>query len=478
MVRRMVRLARTWWADKKAGRRADEPSSLLEPFAYWPGQSSALVPGAGTDPSIAPGYAFHTKYVPSSGGTIRFEVKLKNLVATRGKLLLHVNVIDDRFVDGSLSPKIREFSLPALAASGETMEISILGQYCYSYALLGLVTADSDGHADGVEISVRGGDSSDAMEVRLNKARHEFLAAPGDGILAHYIVDAPATMATPISQMCTAPQMTEPTYLEWCRRLGSEPTSHRKQWEFIFILRALEYYGALREGSRGLGFGVGIEPLSSLFAAIGCDIMATDLPPDDERALVWDNSNQLGSHIERIYHPHLCDRDRFFEKVSFRTVDMNAIPPELTDYDFTWSSCAYEHLGSIEKGLAFFENSLKCLRPGGIAVHTTELNLSSNDDTLDNRGTVIFRRRDFETLTRRLVEQGHEVIPITFDTGDTELDRVIDMPPYSADAHLKLALLRWVTTSFGMIVRKGPESEPSVTEAKVSADERGFVLSK
>ncbi len=45
-------------------------------------------------------------------------------------------------------------------------------------------------------------------------------------------------------------------------------------------------------------------------------------------------------------------------------------------------------------------------------------------------------------------------MPITFDSGDAELDRMIDLPPYSNDPHLKLALLRWVSTSFGMIVRK------------------------
>jgi hypothetical protein len=133
---------------------------------------------------------------------------------------------------------------------------------------------------------------------------------------------------------------------------------------------------------------------------------------------------------------------------------MNAIPADLVDFNFTWSSCAYEHLGSIEAGLTFFENSLKCLAPGGIAVHTTELNLSSNSSTLDKGGTVIFRRRDFETLAERLLAQGHEVMPITFDSGDTDLDRFIDLPPYSSDPHLKLQLLRWVSTSFGMIVRK------------------------
>ena len=133
---------------------------------------------------------------------------------------------------------------------------------------------------------------------------------------------------------------------------------------------------------------------------------------------------------------------------------MNAIPADLVDFDFTWSSCAFEHLGSIEAGLDFFANSLDCLKPGGIAVHTTELNLSSNNITLDRSDTVIFRRRDFEALAERLAAEGHDVIPMTFDSGDNDVDRMIDLPPYCQDPHLKLQLMRWVTTSFGMIVRK------------------------
>jgi len=74
--------------------------------------------------------------------------------------------------------------------------------------------------------------------------------------------------------------------------------------------------------------------------------------------------------------------------------------------------------------------------------------------TLDRNDTVIFRRRDFEALAERLIAEGHEVIPMNFDSGDSELDRMIDLPPYSNDPHLKLQLMRWVTTSFGLVVRK------------------------
>jgi len=37
----------------------------------------------------------------------------------------------------------------------------------------------------------------------------------------------------------------------------------------------------------------------------------------------------------------------------------------------------------------------------------------------------------------------------------TKRDRHSDIAPYSPDQHLKLQIERWVTTSFGLIIRKG-----------------------
>ncbi|WP_235399196.1 SAM-dependent methyltransferase [Sphingomonas sp. SRS2] len=403
-------------------------------------------------PPIVPGYAFHTDYIPSAGGRIRFKIRLNGLRANKGDLVVAINRLNGQ--GGIADPKIKTISLASLVERNSEVSISMRGGLGFSYAVMGTVSDDADASADGIEINVTGAESSDALHRRFETARREFLSEPGSGALAAVIVERRATLAEPISQMCTAHQIDEPLYAEWCARIGQAPSRHRKQWEFVFICRTLEHYGVLRSGSRGLGFGVGIEPLSSAFAATGCHIVATDLAADDDRAQAWNKTDQLGANLRQIYHPHLCEEKAFFDRVRFREVDMNAIPADLRDFDFTWSSCAYEHLGSIQAGLDFFENSLRCLKPGGIAVHTTELNLSSNTDTLDDGATVIFRRRDFEQLAIRLIRQGHEVIPLTFDSGESELDRVIDLPPYSSGPHLRLALLRWVATSFGMIVRK------------------------
>lgn len=99
------------------------------------------------------------------------------------------------------------------------------------------------------------------------------------------------------------------------------------------------------------------------------------------------------------------------------------------------------------------KNSLKCLKPGGLAVHTTEFNVSSNDDTVDNQATVLFRKRDFEKLAAELQKDGHE-IAFSFNTGNSSFDKYYDIPPYSDYTHLKLLIDKYVSTSIGLVIKK------------------------
>jgi SAM-dependent methyltransferase len=111
--------------------------------------------------------------------------------------------------------------------------------------------------------------------------------------------------------------------------------------------------------------------------------------------------------------------------IEFRHVDMKAIPLEFErKYDFCWSSCALEHLGSIANGLAFIEASLRTLKPGGLAVHTTELNLGSGA-TVDNRDTVLYQAKHIEAFAEKLRAQGHEVAQSDFSRGNGFLARLI-----------------------------------------------------
>lgn len=275
--------------------------------------------------------------------------------------------------------------------------------------------------------------------------RHRFAKAS--------IVEGEASFAKPISQPCTQKQMEDPLYAAWCHVLHENPKMHRKQWEFCYILQALQEQGQLEPGRRGLGFGVGDEPLTAAFAARGIGVMATDLDVERAAQQGWVETDQHARSKEVLNGRGLCPPEQFDRLVDFRFMDMNRIDPDLTGFDFCWSACALEHLGSIEQGLQFIEASLECLRPGGVAVHTTEFNCHSDHATLDNASTVLFRQRDLIRLAQRLRRRGHEIV-LNFDTGDQPLDLHIDMPPYRQDNHLKLQIAKWVTTSYGLIVRK------------------------
>jgi SAM-dependent methyltransferase len=281
-------------------------------------------------------------------------------------------------------------------------------------------------------------------------------ARPIQAELLELDADGPEpSIAAPVSQACTFAQMEEPAYIDWCFEFGEEPRYHRKQWEFCYILQALKMNGMLAEGKRGLGFGVGAEPLAALCADFGASILATDLEPRHARRAGWVATAQHVSNKQALNNRALCDPEAFERLVDFRFMNMKQIDPDLAgQFDFCWSACAFEHLGTIAAGLDFVENSVACLRPGGLAVHTTEFNCSSDDETLDRASTVLFRKRDFLALADRLTAKGCD-IEFNFNLGQQPLDQHIDMPPYSADNHLKLQLKRWVTTSFGLIIRKG-----------------------
>lgn len=252
---------------------------------------------------------------------------------------------------------------------------------------------------------------------------------------------------------CTQAQLESERFRAWAARMREQPAMHRKQWEFCYIAQALEERGLLRPGTRGLGFAVGREPLPSLFASYGVEILASDLSEDADQATGWMQTGQHAGNLDILNERGICPPDLFQRRVTFRAVDMNQVPDDLGGFDFLWSSCSLEHLGSIDNGERFIYRAMECLKPGGIAVHTTEYNVSSNTFTLDHHDSVLFRRRDIERIARSLTAAGHHV-ELDFSEGDLPFDSIVDTPPYTLDPHLKLLISHYVSTSFGLIIQR------------------------
>lgn len=255
------------------------------------------------------------------------------------------------------------------------------------------------------------------------------------------------------TELCKAQDFHQDWYHRWCAEMKEMPRFHRKQWEYAYNMQALWERGCIREGSRGLVFAVGTEPGPSIFAGYGCRILATDILPERGKEKGWDNG-QLCFGLESLNARQLCSDQLLQEKISYRPLDMNQIPDDITGFDFNWSSCSFEHLGSIEKGLTFLKNQLKTLKPGGWAVHTTEYNISSNEATQDLNETVIFRQRDIEQVITELREEGHFVEETDFSMGGMPEDFLVDLTPHRQEIHVKLQVGRFVVTSLGLIIRK------------------------
>ncbi|MDQ4131890.1 MAG: hypothetical protein M3179_01505 [Actinomycetota bacterium] len=233
------------------------------------------------------------------------------------------------------------------------------------------------------------------------------------------------------SRVCTQSQVRKPWFEVWSCSTPW-PCSHR-------------VHGAWASRSGG-------NRSSPFFAGRGCHIVATDLPLSAKEARGWRVSGQLRQGLSDLRRDRLCNPDRFNELVTWRPVDMRAIPDDLRGFDFCWSACALEHLGSLEAGMSFVERSLGTLRPGGVAVHTTEYNVGADNETVATGPTVLYRKHDLLALAARLGRAGHQVAAFQL-AGRGAVDEYVDVPPYSPEAHICISLGSFVTTSLALVVR-------------------------
>lgn len=269
------------------------------------------------------------------------------------------------------------------------------------------------------------------------------------------------------SQAVSSAQCDDAAYLRWSALLldATDPLPpemryNRKVWEWAYIAQCASESGVLQAGRRALGFGVGTEPLPALFASRGMEVIATDQPVESGQH--WADTGELMGDRDGLARPHLIDGASFDQLVLTKRIDMNAVPDNLGAFDLIWSSCVIEHLGSPRLGLDFVRNSCRMLQPGGIAVHTTELELTPRSETADYGHCAVYRPADLRALAETLQADGLECVLNLTVPMDTAADRWISLvtQPNAKDlpdqAHLKLVLGDSVSTSFALVVRRPP----------------------
>jgi len=265
------------------------------------------------------------------------------------------------------------------------------------------------------------------------------------------------TLENPVSQICTSNQLVSTEYFFWMKQMKKIPRMHRKEWEWAYIAEVFARENKLINGSFGLGFGCGLEPLPVLFAKFGSSVTITDMDEMVAKDHGWVDTSQHTKSLVSMHqeNPDLgISLDEFMLKAAYRSVDMNKLPNDLGKYDYLWSSCAFEHLGSLKHGLDFVINSCAFLKPGGVAVHTTEFNLTSNEETLESEHLSLYRKCDLESLKNRLDSIGVDMDRLNLENGSEYPDLYVDLPPFKQDTHLRLAIGKFAATSIGLILRK------------------------
>ncbi|XRB07674.1 methyltransferase [Pycnococcus provasolii] len=246
------------------------------------------------------------------------------------------------------------------------------------------------------------------------------------------------------------------------RYLGSHyvkldgPRIHRKDWELGWIMKVLHDNNVLRAGKKGIVFAAGVEPLPSYVASYGAEILCTDHPGSG-----W-GLNQNARSLDSLFYPELVQRDEFFRLARFMPVDMNKLEVlQGETFDFIWSTCSIEHVGSIDLGIEFVRRSSMLLKPGGVAVHTVEFNLGSNDATVKTGQTAIWRKQDVEKMIRMIEDEGLEIAgEPCYAVGTDTLDLQPDLCSTRCPTHpnhtdvIKIMLAGYPVTSLGFVVTR------------------------
>lgn len=226
---------------------------------------------------------------------------------------------------------------------------------------------------------------------------------------------------------CIANDFSEKWYKKWAAVYGFPPGSHAKFWEMAAISEFLDKKKLLRSGVVGLGMGVGGESLVAAFASRGVTVVATDQDPEKDEARKWDNG-QLANGKEDLFYEQIVNRDVFEENVTYQSYDMNKTESRFYDkFDFIWHNCVVGHLGSMDRSINHLKKSAKYLKDDGWLVFTTELNISSFEQTIsDKSDTIIWRLDDVTNMFEELAAVGLATEGLNARMGASHEDRRIN----------------------------------------------------
>ena len=198
------------------------------------------------------------------------------------------------------------------------------------------------------------------------------------------------------AKLCDALDFFRPEVIDWIRAVGEEPRLHNKQWEYAQVLEARKRYAP--NAKRLVGLGCGIDAIIPKLAETAELVTATDLYG---RPGAWKAAQQRPDE----FYPQV-------KNLRVHPMNMRQIDLPRGAFDFVWSLCAVEHVGSADDVIDTVRQAGELLAPGGVMAITTEFTFAKRPFYAPARpsGTMYF---DATMLRRLYTETGlHFVEPM------------------------------------------------------------------
>lgn len=399
-----------------------EQTRELDPFTFFLGYRSAIKPLGGPVKGPDPKYAFHTEYHEYRPGALIFQVTLHDLTVTYGELGIHLNAyVPGSGNNASLATAAR-FSMTELSRTGGTFEVKIHAVKGVTYAIYGYLMDGTDAQAGAITIVVRelgvleaAGVPAEAFEP--TRFGNIDLQRPGN------LIDdrrAPSFL-DPVSQIMTQAQLSEDSFAALRDEIGQRDADDRMIWQQAFVLQALGRYGFLISGARGLCLGEeGMDVISLLIGRNHAVVAGVD-----------DICTARADHI----------------LLSQREMDFAKLPDDLRGFDFLWSIGTADRMGGAREASLFVENAMRCLRPGGLAVHLMDLSIMDQRPANPAVGRSALYRQEIARIAVTLISRSHEVAQLNFGIAGSEASLGKRVSAIAEDISVP-------TIPFGLIARR------------------------
>ena len=201
----------------------------------------------------------------------------------------------------------------------------------------------------------------------------------------------------PLNKVCRAADAGDPLWRRSYDDLGfsaNPEVFHRKIWEFNQALYGLRVLKRLAPGATALGIGCGHEELMYFLANRIRRVIATDLYEGS-----WIGGE---SDADVLTHPAKYAPFKYREDhLEVRRMDALALEADASSVDFVSCLSSIEHFGRLSDKLTSLREMHRILKPGGVAVLTTEVVLNRL-----GRGGQYFQ---METLASLVAEAGFEL---------------------------------------------------------------------